>query len=201
MKSPVSHIFSPAGRFDTYAEFRRQITAVAREQLFEKYAPVDSAGDKLEQYTKLGTFEDPNVIEFAFVASNNKLSAVMRAELVEQPLGGTEILYSMVNSRFNLVLVFALSVYFMFMFVYMLLACTETVPRLGHDATYWAVVTTLTAAMLIWFEIVGVISTWRRLKAAIEKVVAQLRVAKRREPGPAKRRTRWRELKARFRAC
>lgn len=201
MKSPVSHIFSPAGRFDTYAEFRRQITAVAREQLFEKYAPVDSAGDKLEQYTKLGTFEDPNVIEFAFVASNNKLSAVMRAELVEQPLGGTEILYSMVNSRFNLVLVFALSVYFMFMFVYMLLACTETVPRLGHVATYWAVVTTLTAAMLIWFEIVGVISTRRRLKAAIEKVVAQLRVAKRREPGPAKRRTRWRELKARFRAC
>ena len=201
MKSPVSHIFSPAGRFDTYAEFRRQITAVAREQLFEKYAPVDSAGDKLEKYTKLGTFENPNVIEFAFVSNNNKMSAVMRAELVEHPIGGTEILYSMVNSRFNLVMVFALSVYFMFMFVYMLLACTETVPRLGHDATYFAVVTTLTATMLIWFEIVGVISTRRRLKAAIEKVVAQLRVAKRREPGPAKRRTRWRELKARFRAC
>ncbi len=201
MKSPVHHIFSPAGRFETYAEFRRQITAVAREQLFEKYAPVDSAGDKLEQYTKLGTFQDPNVIEFAFVASNNKLSAVMRAELVEPPLGGTEILYSMVNSRFNFVLVFALSIYVMFMFMYMLLACTETVPRLGHDATYWAVVTTLTAAMLIWFEIVGVISTRRRLQAVIKRVVAELQVAKRREPFPSKRRTRWRELKARFKSC
>ncbi|MBX3075705.1 hypothetical protein KF728_25680 [Candidatus Obscuribacterales bacterium] len=201
MKTTVHHIFSPAGRFETYAEFRRQITAVAREQLFEKYAPVGSAGDKLEQYTKLGTFENPNVVEFAFVSNNNKMSAVMRAELVDHPIGGTEILYSMVNSRFNFVLVFPLSMFLFCMFVYMLLACTEIVPRLGHDATYWAVITASTAAMLIWFEIVGVISTRRRLQTVIKRVVAELRVAKRREPGSAKRRTRWRELKARFRAC
>jgi hypothetical protein len=197
VKTSVQHTFSPGSRFETLAEFRRQIVEVPREQLLKKYAPRDSAGDKLDIHTKIGAVDGAHMIEFAFVGGYNKLSAVMRAELFEQPLGGTEIVYSMATSRFNLLLVFVLSMYVLFLLEIMYLSCREAIPRLGYEALYWAVVTGLTAVMFIWFEIVEAIATKRKLTSVVQKVVATLQATRRVEQPQEKSRRRRRALKKR----
>lgn len=175
MNSPEHLRFSPAPLAETMAEFRKSVYPVSPEQLNRLNAPLTNSGDRLQPYSIVGSWENETAIAFAFVTSENQLSAVMRVELRASQLGGTEVQSCLSPSWANRTTQAILGFCVISLVVYALAQYYEFAPVAEYKLQTGMLLTGCLSVMGIWFARVDDQSARRRLDKVSKKVIAELR--------------------------